>query len=59
MEFVGGMTLMGLAGYMFLERVVVSSNLFTLFGFSAHGALLLLVGLGMVLLFLNSKNTLG
>jgi hypothetical protein len=44
---------------MFLSRIVVVSRLWTLFGFSGFGLVLIPLGLGFALLFFNARSIIG
>ena len=58
-HFFLGLVLLVVGLYLFLSRVVVVSNLSTLFGFSSFGAVLLPLILGIALLFFNAKSIAG
>jgi hypothetical protein len=58
-HFFLGLTLTGLGLYLFLSRVTVVSNAWTIFGFSGFGAALIPLILGIALLFFNARSIAG
>ena len=58
-QFFLGVALLGIGLYLFLSRVIVVSNLWTLFGMNAFGVALIPLMLGIVLLFINAKSVAG
>lgn len=58
-QFVLGLVLLGLGLYLFLSRVIVTSNLWELFGMNAFGVALIPLVIGIALLFFNAKSIAG
>ena len=58
-QFVLGLILLGLGLYLFLSRVIVTSNLWELFGMNAFGVALVPLVIGIALLFFDSKSIAG
>ena len=60
-EFVLGLVLLALGGWLFLDRVVVTSGFGSLFGFGerSFGVMLLPLFLGVTLLFWNGRSIAG
>jgi hypothetical protein len=58
-EFFLGLTLFVVGMYLFLSRVIVVSNLWTLLGMNAFGIALIPLVLGIALLFYNSRSIAG
>lgn len=58
-EFFLGITLAGIGLYLFLSRVIVVSNLWTIIGVNAFGVALIPLLIGVALLFFNGKSKAG
>jgi hypothetical protein len=55
-QFFLGCLLAGLGLYLFLDRIIVMSGLWSIFGFSGYGAALIPLMLGIGMLFFNGKS---
>jgi hypothetical protein len=58
-QFFLGLTLLVIGLYLFLSRVIVVSNLWTLIGMNAFGIALIPLVIGVALLFFNAKSIAG
>ena len=58
-QFFLGLTLLVIGLYLFLSRVIVVSNLWTLLGINAFGIALIPLVIGIALLFFNAKSIAG
>jgi len=58
-QFFLGLILLVVGMYLFLSRVIVFSNLWSIYGFNAFGVALIPFMIGLVLLFFNAKSFAG
>ena len=58
-QFFLGIALLAIGVYLFLSRVTVVSNLWTLYGMNVFGVALIPLMLGVALLFFNAKSVAG
>jgi hypothetical protein len=58
-EFLGGLVLLLVGGYLFMDNVIVSGSLWSFAGLVPSGLVLLPVFMGVALLFYNGKSVFG
>src|SRR5207245_2020590 len=58
-DFLGGLLLLGIGGWLFLSRIYVASGFWSYFGPSSFGMTVLPIFAGVALLFFDGKSVLG